>query len=52
MELIIGHNGLERIGLGGKSRNGGENNLTDQKQDQGQMTEDFSRDKGQGWRGS
>ena len=48
MELIIGHNGLDRIGLGSKSRNGGENNLTDQKQDQGQMTEDFSGDKVQG----
>lgn len=30
MELIIGHNGLERIGLSGKSRTGGQNNLSDQ----------------------
>jgi len=52
MELIIGHNGLERIGLGGKSRTGDQNNLRDQRQgqgrNQGQMPGDFSRDKDQG----
>ena len=31
MELIIGHNGLERIGLGDKSKTGGKNNMTNPK---------------------
>ncbi len=52
MELIIGHNGLERIGLGGKSRIGGQNNSKDLKQGQipqksSQMSGDFSRNKDQ-----
>jgi 4-amino-4-deoxy-L-arabinose transferase-like glycosyltransferase len=45
MELIIGHNGLERIGLGSKLRFGGQNNLKNQKQrmNPGQVSGNLSK---------
>jgi 4-amino-4-deoxy-L-arabinose transferase-like glycosyltransferase len=45
MELIIGHNGLERIGLGSKLRFGGKNNLKNQKQrmNPGQVSRNLSK---------
>ncbi|MDF2880511.1 MAG: dolichyl-phosphate-mannose-protein mannosyltransferase [Clostridiaceae bacterium] len=48
MELIMGHNGFDRIGLGSRSRNSNEINLRNQSQGQRQTADNFSREKTQG----
>lgn len=48
MELIIGHNGFDRIGLGVRSKNSNEINLRNQSQVQRQTTDNFLREKTQG----
>lgn len=48
MELIIGHNGFDRIGLGSRSRNNNQGNTKNQSQIQRQRDGSFSRERIQG----